>query len=361
MAPPESPTDRHDQDSNQPRWFEQFWVISLATFLLFSLLFAMYLHIPKGTDSQPTYIALFFKEAAFACLVAFFLNVSIEWVNRKRHQLQEEKLVQHLDMKHKERQDELLKSLDERHSQSSLALLKDVFRTVYERNIEPGVFKVVDNHVLRRDVMRKGYRVTLKISPSARQGSGQCTVQGANELVDLTFQIEFEVVNLRQIDIDTLLLGAMIDVVPSHDSMCRFVKAEVGGQSYEAEALERYTTFDEDESLRTLRITGCMKPAEAIKVMLIYTKVAPRNYSEVICSTVQMDGLKLDVYLEDETLAVHAISLHPEDAVATENALFRRHSSWKIPHAILPGQGAVLFWHPRRSAGSNQHAARLEG
>lgn len=110
-----------------------------------------------------------------------------------------------------------------------------------------------------------------------------------------------------------------------------------------------------------LRITGNMKPAESIKVVLIYTKVAPRNYSEVICSTVQMDGLKLDVYLEDESLSVHAISLHPEDAVSTENSVFRRHASWKIPHAILPGQGAVLFWHPRRSARSNDKASTPEG
>ncbi len=352
MTPVASPRETDVADVIRQRWFEQFWVISLATLVLFSVLFAIHLHIPKGADGQPTYIALFFKEAAFACLVAFFLNVSIEWVNRKRHHLQEEKLVQHLDEKHKERQDELLKSLDERHAQSSHALLKDVFRTVYERNIEPGVFKVVDNHVLRRDVMRKGYQLTLKISPPTDQG----TVANSSELVDLTFQIEFEVVNLRQVEIDTLLLGATIDVVPAHDSRCRFVRAEIGGKVFESEVLDGHTTFDEDESLRTLRITGNMKPAESVKVVLIYTKVAPRNYSEVICSTVQMDGLKLDVYLEDESLSVHAISLHPEDAVSTENSVFRRHSSWKIPHAILPGQGAVLFWHPRRAGGSNDKA-----
>jgi hypothetical protein len=191
--------------------------------------------------------------------------------------------------------------------------------------------------------MRKGYQLTLKISPAALQDDGQTV-----DLVDLTFLIEFEVVNLRQVPIDTLLLGAIIDVVPAHESRCRFVKAEIGGLSHEGEALDRHTSFDEGESLRTLRITGNMKPAESIKVSLTYTKVAPKNYSEVICSTVQMDGLKLDVYLEDDSLAVHAISLHPEDAVASENSVFRRHSSWKIHHAILPGQGAVLFWHPRR-------------
>lgn len=350
-------SDHREELVSLPRWFEQFWVISFANLLLFSALFATYLHIPKGADAQPTHLALFLKEAAFACLVAFFLNVSIEWVNRKRHQLQEEKLVRHLDMKHKERQDELLKSLDERHTQSSLALLKDVFRTVYERNIEPGVFKVVDNHVLRRDVMRKNYQLALKISPIADLGESG----GTHDLVDLTFQIEFDVVNLRQIAIDSLLLGATIDVLPSHDSRCRFMKAEIGGVIHEGEALDRHTIFDEEESLRTLRITGNLKPAESVKVILIYSKVAPKNYSEVICSTVQMDGLKLDVYLEDDSLAVHAISLHPEDAVATENSVFRRHSSWKIPHAILPGQGAVLFWHPRRSLRSIEGSANLGG
>ena len=64
--------------------------------------------------------------------------------------------------------------------------------------------------------------------------------------------------------------------------------------------------------------------------------------------TVQMDSFYLETFCNDPGLSVLAMSLHPEPEFRTPHPVNAAFTNWTIDHAILPGQGIVVFWHPRR-------------
>ncbi|HEY4072672.1 MAG TPA: hypothetical protein VGM52_06170 [Herbaspirillum sp.] len=323
---------------NKPKFFENFFVVSILTLLVAVLLLYVSHIFEENTEPIEKLVSVVTKEAGFACLVAFFLNLSIEWINRYRHSEQATTLVRLLDEKHQERMEMLLKELDKKYNETSKKLLKDVFQTVYERYIEKGIFKVIDDHVLKKDVMRKGYKMTMKLEQ----------IPNENDLIGLTFYIHYKLVNLTDQPIEDVLLGVLIDVTPQHEDKCKFVTARIGDTEYSEEKLVALTTRDEVNAQWTLKISGRVEKGETLPVSLEYKKVGPRNYSEVMCTTVQMDSLEIEVLSLDGSLSVNAVSLHPENEVLTSPESMQNLKTWKIEHAILPGQGAIVFWHPQR-------------
>lgn len=338
--------------SQQPKFYERFGVVSAITFVAACVLLQIHhtlddVTIPwlksltppaTGYLSLLEFVSFISKESGFAVLVAFFLNLSIEWINRHRHAEQESTLVNLIDEKHQKRMDELLVELSQKYDERTTQLLKNVFQTVYERYIEKGVFRQIDDHVLKKDLMRKNYKVSMTITPIPNV-----------DLVNLHFFIKYEAVNLTARQITMPLCGAMFDVTPEHEDKCKFVSARIGGKVYSAADLAGMVLCDTDNAQWSLRIEGTIEGGGTIPVELEYQKVGPRDYAEAICTTVQMDSMEVDVLLTDDTLRVNAVSLHPEDEKCTSPAGRAMFSSWKIEHAILPGQGAIVFWHPKRA------------
>lgn len=323
-----------------------FWFVSLLTLVLAIALLVGSEHLATSQEPYAKFLAAATREAGFACLIAFFLNISVEAVTRLRHEEMERSLVERMDSKQQERIDSLLKSLDQKYQETSTALLRDVFRTVYERNIDPNVFKVVDNHVLKTDLMRKNFRVSMCIRP-IRNEAGVL----APDLVELHFHIRYDAVNITDGDIEVLVLGAQFDVTPSHEERCKFEKAVVGTKTYSSEELEPFVKRDEANAMWQLAISNTIPARGSIPIELIYRKVGPRNFSEVICTTKQMDGLDVDVLVADadvQDLQVQAVSLHPETETLVSSPTRPEYNAWRISHAILPGQGMVVFWHPKR-------------
>jgi len=354
----------------EKKLYEKFWFISVVSLILAWSLIQLHHRWEHSVDPDLHLMGLIAKEAGFACLVAFFLNLSIEWINRRRHADHEESLVKIIDQKHQERIElllsnlrsehdkllrdlsvdleakhkthttELLLNLDRKYNETNTKLLKDVFQTVYERYIEPGVFKIIDTHVLKKDVMRKGYKASLTI----RQLEGE----NPDSLVVLCFADSYEVVNLTDKIINVPLIGTMIDITPAYEDKCKFVSAIIDGTHFDAAALSKNIVQDDEQALWKLVLMGEIPPRGSVKVSLQYSKVGPKTYSEVICTTVQMDSLEMEIFSHDPQLSVYAVSLHPDDADHLPHPLNPEHTSWKINHAILPGQGIVVFWHPRR-------------
>lgn len=297
-------------------------------------------HVPVGEHGNAALhiLGIVLKESGFAVLVAFFLNLSVEWVNRRRHADQEAHLIAAIDAKHEARTNSLVERLNNKYDETSKNLLRNVFQTVYERYIESSVFEQIDKHVLRKDVMRKHYRLAMEIS----------RIPAEPELVALKLYISYDIVNLTDRPVENVLLGALIDVDPKHMEKCQFARASIGNKEYGAEELEGYKTVVADGTQWLLQVRGEIAPQQHLHVELEYCKVGPAEYSEAICTTVQMDGLELEVVNIDESLIVDTASLHPEDVIKTSQRGERYKTAWKIPHAILPGQGAIIFWHPAR-------------
>jgi hypothetical protein len=316
-----------------------FLSISLAFFLLL-----LHYHVMYSAEPAMKILSIVSREAGFACLVAFFLSLTVEWVNRRRHAEAEASLVNRVDAKHQERIDALLKSLEGKHEATSKELLKDVFKTVYERNIDAGIFKVVDDHILKKNLLRKGYKCSITVEPLTAEGD----VPGPLPLVKLTFQISYLAVNITDQPIQETILKACVDITPEHEERCRFVRASIDGQDYSSGELEPFLRKDIGNAVWILEIPGPIDKRKEVPVYFEYCKVAPNHNSEVICSTVPMDGLEWDVLLRDGSLDVNSMSLHPENEVRVSAPNRKEFSAWRLNHAILPGQGVVVFWHPKR-------------
>jgi hypothetical protein len=358
------------QEAGKKKLYEYLWFVSFVSLSLALSLLTLHHRWEHSTDPDLVFLATVAKEAGLASFVAFFLNLSVEWINRRRHIEQEASLVALIDSKHQERiesllgglrqehQDllrafgdaiekqhqthtgKLLDDLNKKYNETSEALLRNVFKTVYERYIEPGVFEVIEAHVLRKDVMRKDYKSSLTI--------GKFAGENPENFVNLCFANTYEVVNLTDRTIDNPVVLSMIDITPGYEENCKFISAVVDGEKYSERDLAPFITSS--GAFQKLVISHKLLPRASVKVTVLYNKVGPRNFAEVICTTIQMDSFVMETISHDPELQVLAMSLHPEPEEHLPHPVDAGYTTWKINHAILPGQGMVVFWHPKRDA-----------
>ncbi|PJJ20088.1 hypothetical protein CLU90_3320 [Janthinobacterium sp. 67] len=359
--------------STTKRMHERFWFVQVVTLVLALPLLCLHHRWEHAADSDLVFLSIVAKEAGFAALVAFMLNLSVEWINRRRHADQEVSLVKLIDEKHQERLAELLRDLrtehstqlatlgselekkreaqtvtlladlDKKYNETSTKLLKNVFQTVYERYIEPDVFKFIDTHILRRDIMRKGYTSSLTIRPMEQPNP--------ENFVNLQFANSYKVINLTGNDLeDEAIISTIIDITPGYEDYCKFISASIDGKQIASDLLSESMIRSEEGAYCRLIVRGKVPKDKPVHVEIQYNKVGPRNFSEVICTTVQMDSFTMETVCHDPGLAIFAMSLHPESEVPQFDPINPEIKRWRMEHAIVPGQGIVVFWHPKRES-----------
>jgi hypothetical protein len=239
-------------------------------------------------------------------------------------------------------QQSLLLELEKKHVETTKQLLVEVneqlFKTVYQRNIDAAVFAQVETHLLRSDVMRREFEVAFKLKRFLEPATSKPT-----EFVELNYRNDYYVVNLTDSPVAVDVAKAMVDVTPSYREHCKFTQVDLGGEIITGEELNNLVTNHDQRNLMTLKINRVIPANEKLRVSVEYSKLAPLDYCEIICSTVPMDRLTLEVNTPDELFTIEAISLHPEDEVV--KVAKKHQSKWCIEQAILPGQGIAMMWH----------------
>lgn len=316
------------------RWYHQFGAVSCVLGITSLVFLGVHWAVEQYAEhtiavSLPNFIL---KEAGMAGFIALFLNISIEAINRKRHALHQESL---------------LIKLEEKHEATSKKLLSEVnaqlFKTVYERNIDENVFQQVEEHLLRAKYMRRGYRATFKLSKF---------VDPAQPLEEKFVKLELcndyyvENLTIKALTID--VAKALIDVTPTYSEFCKFRRVTIDGRPpIEGESLKEFVKESVDgRNFSLLKVEHEIPAWDKVKVRIEYTKLAPIDYTEIIVTTVPMDALSVAVTDKDECFTVEAMSLHPENECMMTPLDERCHRAWEVPHAILPGQGIVILWHP---------------
>lgn len=320
----------------QHLWYADFNKVSL-TLLAFSLLLLVaYWALTEYTTYKNSLPVFLIKEAGMAGLIALILNISIEWVNRKRHNDHQTSLLEKLDLKHEATSTKLLKEVT-----------KKVFQAVYERNVDPTLFKQVDKHLLRADVMRRDFSATFTLEPFQDPRT-----QGQKEtgLVKLHFFNTFEICNLKEEPYSGILVKAVVDINPQFKENCHFNKITIGDKIYNKAELANQDLCKEVEGYLVVKIAGELKPNESKLISIEYVKLAPIDFNEIVVSTIPMDCLSLHISDPKQMFTIKAVSLHPSDEVLTSAPENRYLYSWKIKDAVLPGQGMVVMWHPRTKA-----------
>ncbi|MES2973191.1 MAG: hypothetical protein V4757_06260 [Pseudomonadota bacterium] len=318
------------------RWYEDIRPISCAIATASVVCLAVHWGLDQYASAPVarSLISYLLKDAGIAGLVALFLNLTIEWVNRK---------------KHADHQQSLLTALETKHEESSKKLLEDVnkqlFRTVYKRNIDPAVFNQVEKHLLLADVMRRDFRASFKLKKFMDPDSG-----GPTEFAELDVIYDFRVFNLTDKPVTCPVAKALVDVTPKYREFCRFKRITVGGEVFENDLLAKYVDDVPDRNFIVLLLPKAIPPNDSIPVRIEYKKLAPLDYSELVVTTLPMDGLTIEVSDPHEMFTVEAISLHPEDE-RRDTPLDQKHlARWSMDQAFLPGQGMVMMWHPTEVA-----------
>lgn len=342
-------------DSNS-KWYENFKHVSWLLFAFSIVFLSTHWAIEELTPHKKSLLSYLLKDAGIAGLIALFLNLSIEWINRKRHHDHQARLITELQQKYQAITDKLLHDLENKHQATSAHLLSDVtkklFQTVYERNVDPEVFRQVDLHLLKASIMRKEFFVDFKLRRFVDPATNQAT-----NFVVLDFCNDFQVINLTNAAVEADIAKAMVDVTPQYKNHCYFKKVTINGREIDRKELEERNHVVATENYLTLNIPQSIKPNDPQIVRIEYTKLAPIDYNEIVVTTIPMDGITLTASDPEEFFTISAVSLHPsnEELITpkTQKHLYR----WKINNAILPGQGIVMMWHPTHTAVDPPHVA----
>ncbi|UCU94452.1 hypothetical protein [Hydrogenophaga taeniospiralis] len=331
--------------TSQLKWYENFkhvsWVLLVSSLIFLSLHWFIEEHSTYG-KSLASYL---FKDAGIAGLIALILNLSIEWINRKRHQSHQDTLINELQQKYQSITDKLLSDLEQKHQSTSAELLsgvtKKLFQTVYERNVDPEVFRQVDMHLLKAESMRRAFHADFKL----RRFLDPATNQATNFVV-LDFCNDFKVVNLTSRVIEADVAKALVDVTPQYKDHCYFKRVTIDGQEFSRQSLATLGHTTTDNNYLTLSIKQNIQPGDIKTVRIEYTKLAPLDYNEIVVTTIPMDGISLTVSDPEEFFTVSAVSLHPANEKQITPKDQRHLCRWEIESAILPGQGILMLWHP---------------
>ncbi len=328
------------------KWYENFKIVNWVILLASSFCLIVHWLISRNFDAEisRSLLNVVLEELGLAGLIALILNLSIEWVNRKRHEHHQHSLLDELDIKHQETTIDLLKRSEEQQKETAKSLLIDVdkalFNRVYKRNIDESVFQQIEKHLLRADIMRRNFRshFTVRLFPKDEN------------LAVVEYVNDYRVFNVTNKPVNVSVVKAVVDVTPKYRGECKFTRITIGDEIFTEEQLVALVKEDDSRSFISLTIEKSVPPNDSIPVRIEYIKLAPADYVEVVITTVPMDGLHIAVTDPSEKFTIQAVSLHPESERPLTPNDRAVHKEWIIENAILPGQGIALLWHPTHSS-----------
>lgn len=319
------------------KWYEQFKIVNGVLAVASLFLLVIYWSVNEHVSSERggvlvTFLAFLAKEVGMAGLIALFLNLSIEWVNRSRHYSQQSLLLEALEQKHRETSEILLNNVN-----------KQLFETIYKRNVDSDVFSQVEEHLLKADTMRREFSAAFTLQPFFYEGR-------QTEFVKLRFRNSYKVCNLTKDPVFAPVVRIVLDVTPCFAEHSKFKRIKVGKEILSESDLKGVVRSIPDRDFISIVVEREVPPMGELPIEIEYEKLAPLNYVEIVTTTVAMDGLNIEIIDQSEFFTVDAISLHPVDERRKTPIGNPVSSQWILDKPILPGQGIVLLWHPKNAA-----------
>jgi hypothetical protein len=237
-----------------------------------------------------------------ATLIAFVLNLTIEHLSRKRH----EAMIDEIQV--------------------------SVLTAALKRRLPEAIFKELEESVLRADVYRENDKVWYTLSRLVRDGKEHPTA------VCLDAHSRYEIVNATDRALE-IPLGLQIGVSAEHPNECGIDEMQIDDKPIDLK--DKITRVDR---WITLRHTKQIQPNGRLKVEFSYRQVQYHDSFEAVCNVVGTTALEVEVLVPRQDFDVHAISLHPKDAVQGDEHDGKLRFAWRLPGAALPGQGILLIW-----------------
>lgn len=282
---------------------KHFVLINLLILIL-SLIAILYGVNNSETHHSDTFRAVA-KEIGMGGLVAFILNISIEFVNRKKH----ENFVNEIG--------------------------NNLFKAVYGRNIDEAITSQLDKHLFSSDCIRREYFIDAAFA-----------LDGDKLLMKncVSFHVENITKTAKKIPIVKTLLDKM-NPLKDHEILVDdvLIYKTLDDENNMAEQNSKLSINHDIDCVR-ISFQDTLRPGEKIRVVQKYTRTVPNYFNEVFSTTIPLDSFRIRV--TDNTnlnLKIVAFSIHPEDEELLPGAT-QISQEWRVKDAILPGQGVVLSW-----------------
>jgi hypothetical protein len=292
------------------KFYQNFTIVNLA--ILLASIFLLFLYWVLHEYFEPTiknsYFALICKEIGMAGLIALILNISIEFVNRKKHNEDKEELIS--------------------------LISKELFKAVYGRNIDKSIVTQLDNYLFSSMCIRRGYRNLIQLN----MVSG-----GDNSMATFTSSVSYLIENVTSKRVSIPLVKCVIDSVDSN-GFNSFKKMSINGKDFLGDDLAQYINPSADKRVTNLFYEDYLEPKSSIEVSYEFERLVHARSSEAIVTTIPMDSFELNVIDKNESFKIDAFSLHPlDEALVIDNGVLKE---WRINDSIIPGQGFLLIWEP---------------
>jgi hypothetical protein len=277
-----------------------------------------------------------------AVLIAWLLNLSVEYIARKRHQRQASAVEGYLEGQRQI----LLKNMS-----------KDVFSAVYEMNMPSSVFTTVRNSVFLCGFFRSNYVVDVDV-----QRVDVTMPNGHKEdRVKLRIRQQYDAKNISTLaGIQKLLVGASIDHRkygrPNADAS-QFIHFSVQLLNHLGEPFGPVRTFtptelkellkvSEDKRFETIDLEVDLLSGWSVRVDVVYNQYHPTDGADMVCCMQPAAGIEINATVPHEDFELDLYSLHPvtEKDESEPDCLARRR--WQVGPGILPGHGAFITWRP---------------
>jgi hypothetical protein len=277
------------------------------------------------------------QEAAAACLVAFFLGLSVEYFNQRRHTEQSELVRKELDVQ----RTRIMEQINE-----------NILKTIYKRNIPAPIFEHVERFLLRSDFLRRNYSVDLTLERTALE-DGQVRAR-------LTIDQRFDMWNLTDSSA-TYQAQSIINADPrsagrSAGARMRFISAEFVTYTNNGVQIGTATAFRGNDLLHRVKpsLDGASQVfthhvevprGGYVSVVLSHEAIQALDGADMLCCLTPADGMSITILTPRKDFGVDVVSMHPEDAILMRprNGFSR---TWQSRHPIFPGQDVSYQWYP---------------
>lgn len=273
-------------------------------------------HILK---SVTTY-ALFFKELAFAIIIAVIISIAIEMVARA----------------------EFNEAIDKRMEDFQ----KHVFLHTYGRNISPALIGEIDIAIFQANFMRRNHRLVyrMKVIKTSELDPDDKDLPDISVVicdVDMSYEVE---------NISASILDYPIKMEvekPPFEKLKRFTKIRSisinVGEPADEEINFDNLAGDTGSLMQFEKNIAGIEPGAKIFVKGSWRMIKSLDDSEVWRSILPSDGMTLCVNLPKEAKVFGAHSLHrlPINTVRDGSDDY---CEWRIPQAVLPYQGIIFWW-----------------
>jgi hypothetical protein len=263
----------------------------------------------------------FFKELGFAGLIAVIIIITVEHFNRRRQRFEMENL--------------------------SSAILKDVYKAVYQKYIPPPVFEQVDNCLMKANVYRDNYKVTYTLHDMPKQedtdsgpkdgtngshlGHLLCEVHTSYRLQNLAPR---QIVHPIQIDLERPIEDALAP-------FCRILSIKIDDRSLSAKEITDHTT---DDGSQIKFKYECEIPRDRSIFVRTRAELVKRDTDvEIYGSYLPSDGIDLTVDTAGKNIDVRAHAFHPESLECCDPPS-RYTKAWRLTSGIFPYQALVFWW-----------------